>query len=88
NKMILTADTGEKNWGKRDVSQTSKIICAFIPFLNIYNYLTHGKCQQLDSIVFSAAEYFNNNTNGKTLHIAGNAKPIKKHRQQKSHLIL
>lgn len=78
NKVILTADTGEKNWGKRDVSQISKIICAFIPFLNIYNYLTHGKCQQLDSIVFSAAEYFNNNTNGKTLHIAGNAKPIKK----------
>lgn len=38
-KSILTADTEDQNWEKRDLTQTSKIICAFTPFLNIYNYL-------------------------------------------------
>ncbi|CNH58934.1 acetyltransferase domain-containing protein [Yersinia frederiksenii] len=80
-KAILTADTGIKTEKKRDVNQvinTRKIICAFTPFLNIYNYITHGKCQQLDSIIFSAEKYFNNSTEGKTLHIAGNSRPLKK----------
>lgn len=76
-KTILTADTGNKHWGKRDLTQTSQIICAFIPFLNIYNYLTQGKCQQLDGIVFNAAQYFSSSTKGKTLHIAGNSPPLK-----------
>ncbi|CRY01512.1 peptidase inhibitor family I36 protein [Yersinia enterocolitica] len=76
-KTILTADTGDKKWEKRDLIQTSKIICAFTPFLNIYNYLIQGKCQQLDGIVFSASEYFNSNTQGKTLHIAGSSTPLK-----------
>ncbi|HDL6961872.1 TPA: GNAT family N-acetyltransferase [Yersinia enterocolitica] len=76
-KSILTADTGIQDWEKRDLTQTSKIICAFTPFLNIYNYLIQGKCQQLDGIVFSAYAYFNSNTKGKTLHIAGNSSPLK-----------
>lgn len=76
-KSILTADTGEQVWEKRDLTQTSKIICAFTPFLNIYNYLIQGKCQQLDGLVFSADAYFNSNTKGKTLHIAGNSSPLK-----------
>lgn len=76
-KSILTADTGDQNWEKRDLTQTSKIICAFTPFLNIYNYLIQGKCQQLDGLVFSADAFFNSNTKGKTLHIAGNSSPLK-----------
>ncbi|EOW1933595.1 peptidase inhibitor family I36 protein [Yersinia enterocolitica] len=76
-KTILTADTDDKKWEKRDLIQTSKIICAFTPFLNIYNYLIQGKCQQLDGIVFSASEYFSSNTQGKTLHIAGSSAPLK-----------
>ncbi|MFM1347696.1 peptidase inhibitor family I36 protein [Yersinia proxima] len=76
-KSILTADTGDKDWEKRDLTQTSKIICAFTPFLNIYNYIVQGKCQQLDGIVFSANTFFNSNTKGKTLHIAGNSSPFK-----------
>lgn len=76
-KSILTADTGEQDWEKRDLTQTSKIICAFTPFLNIYNYLIQGKCQQLDGLVFSADSFFNSNTKGKTLHIAGNSSPLK-----------
>lgn len=76
-KSILTADTGGKDWEKRDIIQTSKILCAFTPFLNIYNYLTHGQCQQLDGIVFSANDFFNSNTKGKTLHIAGRSSPLK-----------
>lgn len=79
-KAILTADTGIKTAKKRDINQvsnTSKIICTFTPFLNIYNYITHGKCQQLDNIVFSAEKYFNNSTEGKTLHIAGDSRPLK-----------
>ncbi|HGK6776512.1 TPA: peptidase inhibitor family I36 protein [Yersinia enterocolitica] len=75
-KTILTADTGDKDWEKRDLVQTSKIICAFTPFLNIYNYIIQGKCQQLDSIIFSANDFFNSNTKGKTLHIAGNSSPL------------
>ncbi|EPE4836929.1 peptidase inhibitor family I36 protein [Yersinia enterocolitica] len=75
-KSILTADTGEQDWEKRDLTQTSKIICAFTPFLNIYNYLIQGKCQQLDGIIFSANDFFNSNTKGKTLHIAGNSSPL------------
>ena len=31
-KTILTADTGDKDWEKRDLVQTSKILCAFTPF--------------------------------------------------------
>ncbi|MDN0121576.1 GNAT family N-acetyltransferase [Yersinia frederiksenii] len=80
-KTILTADTGIKSEKKRDanqISKASKIICAFTPFLNIYNYITQGKCQQLDNIVFSAHQYFNNNTAGKTLHIAGSSRPLSK----------
>ncbi|MFA3759585.1 peptidase inhibitor family I36 protein [Yersinia sp. 2466 StPb PI] len=76
-KTILTADTGDKDWEKRDLVQTSKILCAFTPFLNIYNYIVRGKCQQLNSIVFSADDFFNHNTKGKTLHIAGNSPPLK-----------
>lgn len=76
-KSILTADTGEQDWEKRDLIQTSKIICAFTPFLNIYNYLIQGKCQQLDGLVFSADSFFNSNTKGKTLHIAGSSRPLK-----------
>ncbi|WP_174850485.1 peptidase inhibitor family I36 protein [Yersinia artesiana] len=76
-KSILTADTGEQDWEKRDLTQTSKIICAFTPFLNIYNYLIQGKCQQLDGLVFSADAFFSSNTKGKTLHIAGNSSPLK-----------
>ncbi|OVZ75671.1 peptidase inhibitor family I36 protein [Yersinia intermedia] len=76
-KTILTADTGDKDWEKRDLGQTSKILCAFTPFLNIYNYIIRGKCQQLNSIVFSADDFFNHNTKGKTLHIAGNSSPLK-----------
>ncbi|MBX9475709.1 peptidase inhibitor family I36 protein [Yersinia enterocolitica] len=76
-KSILTADTGEKYWEKRDLAQISKIICAFTPFLNLYNYLIQGKCQQLDGIVFSADVFFNSNTKGKTLHIAGNSDQLK-----------
>ncbi|CNG65364.1 N-acetyltransferase GCN5 [Yersinia enterocolitica] len=75
-KTILTADTGEQDWEKRDLVQTSKIICAFTPFLNIYNYIIQGKCQQLDGIIFSANDFFNSNTKGKTLHIAGNSSPL------------
>ncbi|HEI6851468.1 TPA: peptidase inhibitor family I36 protein [Yersinia enterocolitica] len=75
-KTILTADTGDKDWEKRDLVQTSKIICAFTPFLNLYNYITQGKCQQLDGIIFSANDFFNSNTKGKTLHIAGNSSPL------------
>ncbi|EPM4159586.1 peptidase inhibitor family I36 protein [Yersinia enterocolitica] len=75
-KTILTADTGDKDWEKRDLVQTSKIICAFTPFLNIYNYIIQGKCQQLDGIIFSANDFFNSNTKGKTLHIAGNSSPL------------
>ncbi|WP_261369187.1 GNAT family N-acetyltransferase [Yersinia mollaretii] len=77
NKSILAADTGDHNWEKRDLSQTSQIICSFVPFLNIYNYITHGSCRQLSDIVFSAANYFKNNTKGKTLHIAGDSRPLK-----------
>ena len=76
-KTILTADTGDKDWEKRDLVQTSKILCAFTPFLNIYNYIIQGKCQQLDGIVFSTNDFFNHNTKGKTLHIAGNSPPLK-----------
>ncbi|ELW8957902.1 TPA: peptidase inhibitor family I36 protein [Yersinia enterocolitica] len=76
-KTILTADTGDKDWEKRDLVQTSKIICAFTPFLNIYNYIIQGKCQQLNGIVFSVNDFFNHNTKGKTLHIAGNSLPLK-----------
>ncbi|MFV8798546.1 GNAT family N-acetyltransferase [Yersinia sp. LJYL362] len=76
-KNILTADTDDKDWEKRDLTQTSKIMCTFTPFLNIYNYLIQGKCQQLDNIVFSADKYFSSNTKGKTLHIAGNSQPLK-----------
>lgn len=76
-KNILTADTADKYWEKRDLTQTSKVMCAFTPFLNIYNYLIQGKCQQLDNLVFSADKYFSNNTKGKTLHIAGNSHPLK-----------
>lgn len=75
-KSILTADADDKSWGKRDLTKTSQIICIFTPFLNIYNYLTQNKCQQLNSIVFSIDTYFNNNTKGKTLHIAGSSKPL------------
>jgi L-amino acid N-acyltransferase YncA len=77
NKSILAADTGEKNWAKRDLSQTSKIICAFTPFLNLYNYIIQGTCNQLDGIIFSVDKYFNNDTQGKTLHIAGKSLPLK-----------
>ncbi|HDL7747992.1 TPA: peptidase inhibitor family I36 protein [Yersinia enterocolitica] len=76
-KSILTADTGDQYWEKRDLTQTSKILCAFTPFLNIYNYLIRGKCQQLDGIVFSADAFFNSNTKGKTLHIAGSSDQLK-----------
>ncbi|ENO8654440.1 GNAT family N-acetyltransferase [Yersinia enterocolitica] len=76
-KSILTADTGEQYWEKRDLTQISKIICAFTPFLNLYNYLIQGKCQQLDGIVFSADVFFNSNTKGKTLHIAGSSDQLK-----------
>lgn len=76
NKSVLTADTDEHNWTKRDLTQTSQIICSFVPFLNIYNYITHGTCQQLSNIVFSAANYFSSNTKGKTLHIAGDSRPL------------
>lgn len=76
-KSILTADTGDQDWEKRDLVQVSKIACAFTPFLNIYNYLIQGKCQQLDDIVFSANDFFNKNTKGKTLHIAGSSRPLK-----------
>lgn len=82
-KSILTADTGEQNWEKRDLTQTSKIICAFTPFLNIYNYLIQGKCQQLDGLVFSAHAFFNSSTKGKTLHIAGKSSPLKQNTLQK-----
>ncbi|WP_425288845.1 GNAT family N-acetyltransferase, partial [Yersinia enterocolitica] len=41
------------------------------------NYLIQGKCQQLDGLVFSADSFFNSNTKGKTLHIAGNSSPLK-----------
>lgn len=77
-KSILTADTGVHNWAKRDLTQTSQAICSFIPFLNIYNYIVQGTCQQLDGIVFSVDDYFNHNTKGKTLHIAGDSPPLKK----------
>ncbi|CNK71015.1 GNAT family protein [Yersinia mollaretii] len=77
NKSILAADTGDHNWAKRDLTQTSQIICSFVPFLNIYNYITHGTCQQLSNIVFSAISYFSSNTKGKTLHIAGESRPLK-----------
>ncbi|WP_415843095.1 GNAT family N-acetyltransferase, partial [Yersinia entomophaga] len=77
-KSILTADTGDKYLEKRDVAQTSKILCAFTPFLNIYNYLMQDTCQQLDGIVFRADKYFSSNTQGKTLHIAGSSSPLKK----------
>ncbi|MGT3164515.1 peptidase inhibitor family I36 protein [Yersinia enterocolitica] len=76
-KTILTADTGEQYWEKRDLTQISKIICAFTPFLNLYNYIIQGKCQQLDDIVFSADRYFSSSTKGKTLHIAGKSTPLK-----------
>ncbi|WP_235942434.1 GNAT family N-acetyltransferase, partial [Yersinia thracica] len=76
-KSILTADTGDKHWEKRDLTQISKIICAFTPFLNIYNYIMQDKCQQLDGIVLSADRFFHSNTKGKTLHIAGNSAPLK-----------
>lgn len=76
-KSILTADAGDKYWEKRDLTQISKTICIFTPFLNIYNYLTQDKCQQFDSIVFSADKFFHSNTKGKTLHIAGNSMPLK-----------
>ncbi|MDR5016830.1 peptidase inhibitor family I36 protein [Yersinia rochesterensis] len=76
-KSILTADTGDKKWEKRDLTQISQIICFFTPFLNIYNYLTQDKCQQLDSIIFSADKFFHSNTKGKTLHIAGKSTPLK-----------
>ncbi|MDA5535114.1 GNAT family N-acetyltransferase [Yersinia mollaretii] len=77
NKAILAADSGDHNWAKRDLSQTSQIICSFVPFLNIYNYITHGSCRQLSNIVYSAANYFRSNTKGKTLHIAGESRPLK-----------
>ncbi|CNI54441.1 GNAT family N-acetyltransferase [Yersinia mollaretii] len=77
NKSILAADTGDHNWAKRDLTQTSQVICSFVPFLNIYNYITHGTCQQLSNIVFSAVSYFSNSTKGKTLHIAGDSRPLK-----------
>lgn len=80
-KAILTADTGIKIAKKRDINQVSnasKIICAFTPFLNLYNYIMQGKCQQLDNIIFSAEKYFNSDTEGKTLHIAGGSRPLKK----------
>ncbi|EPR1976595.1 GNAT family N-acetyltransferase, partial [Yersinia enterocolitica] len=35
------------------------------------------KCQQLNGIVFSANDFFNSNTKGKTLHIAGNSPLLK-----------
>lgn len=77
NRSILTADTGEQHWEKRDLSETSRIICSFTPFLNIYNYITQGSCQQFDRIIFSAEEYFSSNTKEKTLHIAGDSRPLK-----------
>ncbi|CFQ35554.1 GNAT family N-acetyltransferase [Yersinia aleksiciae] len=77
NNSILTADTGEQNWEKRDLAKTSQLICYFTPFLNIYNYITHGSCQQLDRILFNADEYFSHNTKEKTLHIAGDSRPLK-----------
>lgn len=77
NKSILAADSGDHNWAKRDLAQTSQIICSFIPFLNIYNYITHGSCRQLSNIVYSAVNYFSSNTQGKTLHIAGESRPLK-----------
>ncbi|MGE4800887.1 peptidase inhibitor family I36 protein [Yersinia hibernica] len=87
-KTILTADAGDKDWEKRDLTQTSKIICAFTPFLNIYNYIIRGKCQQLDAIVFSVDRYFNSNTKGKTLHIAGNSIPLKPQPITKEELLI
>ncbi|WP_042818114.1 GNAT family N-acetyltransferase [Yersinia wautersii] len=77
NKSIITADTGDQNWEKRDIGNTSQIICAFTPFLNLYNYIVQGTCRQLDGIIFSADQYFNSNTKGKTLHIAGKSRPLK-----------
>ncbi|CND53325.1 N-acetyltransferase GCN5 [Yersinia pseudotuberculosis] len=77
NKSIITADTGDQNWEKRDIENTSQIICAFTPFLNLYNYIVQGTCRQLDGIIFKADQYFNSNTKGKTLHIAGKSFPLK-----------
>lgn len=87
-KTILTADAGDKDWEKRDLTQTSKIICFFTPFLNIYNYIIQGKCQQLDAIVFSIDRYFNNSTKGKTLHIAGSSTPLKPQPVTKEELLI
>ncbi|WP_145595116.1 GNAT family N-acetyltransferase, partial [Yersinia aleksiciae] len=36
-----------------------------------------GSCQQLDRILFNADEYFSHNTKEKTLHIAGDSRPLK-----------
>ncbi|WP_315851152.1 GNAT family N-acetyltransferase [Yersinia massiliensis] len=52
-------------------------MCSFTPFLNIYNYITHGTCQQLDGIIFNTIDYFNHSTKEKTLHIAGESRPLK-----------
>ncbi|OVZ76854.1 hypothetical protein CBW54_21735 [Yersinia kristensenii] len=87
-KTILTADTGDKDWEKRDLTEISKLICAFTPFLNIYNYIIQGKCQQLDAIIFNADRYFSSNTQGKTLHIAGNSPPLKPQPITKEELLI
>ncbi|WP_186367517.1 peptidase inhibitor family I36 protein, partial [Yersinia aldovae] len=48
NKAVAMADSGQ-SWSKRD--GLGKIACWSNPFLNVYNYIVQGNCNQLDGII-------------------------------------
>ncbi|CNE84961.1 N-acetyltransferase GCN5 [Yersinia nurmii] len=72
-KVVLTADSGQL-WTKRDGLNT--ILCWTIPFLNIYNYIVQGRCNQISGIVYNIKEYFDKGDKSKTLQISGSARPL------------
>ncbi|CNL00501.1 GCN5-related N-acetyltransferase [Yersinia aldovae ATCC 35236] len=73
NKAIAMADSGQ-SWSKRD--GFGKVACWSNPFLNIYNYIVQGRCNQLDVIINNISKYFQDDHKGKSLHVAGEAVPI------------
>ncbi|HEN3480775.1 TPA: peptidase inhibitor family I36 protein [Yersinia enterocolitica] len=74
NKVILTVEKAEAR-SERSILGTAA--CWLIPIINIYNYVIQGKCNQVDSVVKSAYDFFNNPDN-KILQISGSAKPLPK----------
>ncbi|CNI12367.1 N-acetyltransferase GCN5 [Yersinia aldovae] len=73
NKAVAMADSGQ-SWSKRD--GLGQITCWSTPFLNIYNYIVQGRCNQLDGIINNISKYFQDDHKGKSLHVAGEAEPI------------